>query len=199
MRRFRHTPACPHTTLCPKKSRSLEKGFSRRSRSTERRGLLSRYIYIHIYVYVNVHELCVCACVCVCVCLRAREDCRKETVSLSPLSLGPQDNEKNELTMKLLLLGAGESGKSTVFKQMKMLYGVGFSDDDRRDWVLLSVRRRWIRVYLGRFQSDLVTMDRPNGLARSSWRSIEDALSHPRLETRLNHSGDKNERTSKFH
>jgi len=33
---------------------------------------------------------------------------------------------------KLLLLGTGESGKSTLFKQMIKLYGVGFSDQDRK-------------------------------------------------------------------
>jgi len=34
---------------------------------------------------------------------------------------------------KLLLLGTGESGKSTLFKQMIKLYGVGFSDQDRKN------------------------------------------------------------------
>jgi len=28
--------------------------------------------------------------------------------------------------------GAGESGKSTIFKQMRILYGKGYSDEDRR-------------------------------------------------------------------
>lgn len=34
---------------------------------------------------------------------------------------------------KILLLGPGDSGKSTVLKQMKILHGDGFSDKDRRE------------------------------------------------------------------
>ncbi|XP_026999897.1 guanine nucleotide-binding protein subunit alpha-14-like [Tachysurus fulvidraco] len=37
-----------------------------------------------------------------------------------------------EKEVKLLLLGTGESGKSTFIKQMRIIHGKGYSEDDRR-------------------------------------------------------------------
>ncbi|XP_067420102.1 guanine nucleotide-binding protein G(t) subunit alpha-3 [Emydura macquarii macquarii] len=41
-----------------------------------------------------------------------------------------EDAEQDSRTVKLLLLGAGESGKSTIVKQMKIIHKAGFSDQE---------------------------------------------------------------------
>lgn len=42
------------------------------------------------------------------------------------------DRKLQEQEVKLLLLGAGQSGKSTVAKQMKIIHQSGFSEDERK-------------------------------------------------------------------
>ncbi|ORY51633.1 G protein alpha subunit [Rhizoclosmatium globosum] len=42
------------------------------------------------------------------------------------------EQETSSTIVKLLLLGAGETGKSTILKQLKLIHGIGFSEDERR-------------------------------------------------------------------
>mmetsp|Transcript_31142 Transcript_31142/g.54742 ORF Transcript_31142/g.54742 Transcript_31142/m.54742 type:complete len:370 (+) Transcript_31142:208-1317(+) len=44
------------------------------------------------------------------------------------------DQHNETLIHKLLLLGAGESGKSTLYKQMTAIYGKGFPEDARKGY-----------------------------------------------------------------
>jgi guanine nucleotide-binding protein G(i) subunit alpha len=45
-----------------------------------------------------------------------------------------KDKKSLEKEIKLLLLGAGESGKSTIAKQMKILYLRGFTEAEKRPY-----------------------------------------------------------------
>ena len=38
------------------------------------------------------------------------------------------------MLMHCMSIGAGESGKSTILKQMKLIYSQGFSKSERLDW-----------------------------------------------------------------
>jgi len=48
-----------------------------------------------------------------------------------------KDRTANRHEAKLLLLGTGDSGKSTLIKQMKILYLEGFTDEERSEWRIL--------------------------------------------------------------
>jgi GTPase SAR1 family protein len=56
-------------------------------------------------------------------------------------------HEKDNKIIKLLLLGAGASGKSTIFKQMKIIHSEkGFTDQEKQDYKLL-IHRNVYDVY----------------------------------------------------
>lgn len=48
-----------------------------------------------------------------------------------------RDKRESRREYKLLLLGTGESGKSTFIKQMRIIHGRGYSDDDKRGFTRL--------------------------------------------------------------
>ncbi|XP_065103680.1 guanine nucleotide-binding protein subunit alpha-14 isoform X1 [Paramisgurnus dabryanus] len=48
-----------------------------------------------------------------------------------------KDKSNSRKEMKLLLLGTGESGKSTFIKQMRIIHGTGYTDEDKKDFVKL--------------------------------------------------------------
>ncbi|KAM3599391.1 uncharacterized protein V6R79_004814 [Siganus canaliculatus] len=48
-----------------------------------------------------------------------------------------RDKRESHRELKLLLLGTGESGKSTFIKQMRIIHGRGYSEDDRRSFTRL--------------------------------------------------------------
>jgi len=50
------------------------------------------------------------------------------------------EHQEEVAVHKLLLLGAGESGKSTLFKQMITIYGTGFTEKDKKSYIPIIFR-----------------------------------------------------------
>ncbi|CAL8278930.1 unnamed protein product [Merluccius merluccius] len=48
-----------------------------------------------------------------------------------------RDEKDSRLEFKLLLLGTGESGKSTFIKQMRIIHGSGYTEEDKRSFTRL--------------------------------------------------------------
>jgi len=48
-----------------------------------------------------------------------------------------KDKRDARRELKLLLLGTGESGKSTFIKQMRIIHGAGYSDEDKKTYIKL--------------------------------------------------------------
>ena len=65
-----------------------------------------------------------------------------------------RDKHRSKNELKLLLLGTGESGKSTFVKQMRIIHGTGFSNEDRYSFKNLIYQNTFMAV-----QSMIEAMD----------------------------------------
>ncbi|KAJ6669600.1 hypothetical protein lerEdw1_000149 [Lerista edwardsae] len=71
-----------------------------------------------------------------CCCLSAEERENKR-LSLEIERQLRRDKRDSRKELKLLLLGTGESGKSTFIKQMRIIHGAGYTEEDRKGFTIL--------------------------------------------------------------
>ncbi|CAI9096704.1 OLC1v1032908C2 [Oldenlandia corymbosa var. corymbosa] len=76
---------------------------------------------------------------------------------------------------KLLLLGTGESGKSTIFKQIKLLFQTGFDDAELKSYIPV--------IHANIYQTIKILHDGSKELAQSEGESGKYVLSPPNKET----------------
>eukprot|EP01027_Heterolobosea_sp_BB2_P022041 GEZU01032422.1.p1 GENE.GEZU01032422.1~~GEZU01032422.1.p1 ORF type:complete len:362 (+),score=94.00 GEZU01032422.1:268-1353(+) len=79
------------------------------------------------------------------------------------------DGRKADSEIKLLLLGAGESGKSTIFKQMKIIHHKGYNPDEcmRFKDVIYGNTIQSIRALVNAANKMNLQMDKPENKARA--------------------------------
>lgn len=70
---------------------------------------------------------------------------------------------ENRRNVKLLILGTGESGKSTFIKQMRIIHGSGYSSEDKKAFIKLVVHDVWAAI-----NSLMDAMDNIDSVAYSS-------------------------------
>ncbi|XP_040272988.1 guanine nucleotide-binding protein subunit alpha-14 [Bufo gargarizans] len=81
-----------------------------------------------------------------------------------------RDKRDARRELKLLLLGTGESGKSTFIKQMRIIHGSGYTDEDRRGFTKLVYQNIFTAM-----QSMIRAMDTLR-IQYSSEQNMENAL-----------------------
>uniref|UniRef100_A0A1I8IWB5 Guanine nucleotide-binding protein subunit alpha n=1 Tax=Macrostomum lignano TaxID=282301 RepID=A0A1I8IWB5_9PLAT len=58
-----------------------------------------------------------------------------------------RDKKDARRELKLLLLGTGESGKSTFIKQMRIIHGTGYTDDDKRSFIKIIYQNIYMAMH----------------------------------------------------
>lgn len=82
-----------------------------------------------------------------------------------------KSNARKEL--KLLLLGCGESGKSTFIKQMRIIHGSGYSDEDKKGFCKLIYQNVFMSMQSmikGMEQLEIAYVDGSNNV---SWKTFK--------------------------
>ncbi|KAJ7992993.1 hypothetical protein DPEC_G00267830 [Dallia pectoralis] len=72
-----------------------------------------------------------------CVCCLDDEERRTIAIDKEIQRILRQQKKRERKEIKVLLLGTGESGKTTFIRQMRIIHGRGFSVDERRDFAKL--------------------------------------------------------------
>ncbi len=65
------------------------------------------------------------------ICLSADDASKEEAARSKALDKQLKEESKEGTSLKLLLLGPGESGKSTIFKQIQLIHQSGFGAEER--------------------------------------------------------------------
>ena len=75
-----------------------------------------------------------------------------------------------------VLSGTGESGKSTFIKQMRIIHGSGFNDDDKRTYIKLVYQNIFMAMQSMIRAMDLLKIQYEDGTCTVTWNTYKCAL-----------------------
>ncbi|KAL2644211.1 hypothetical protein R1flu_011798 [Riccia fluitans] len=114
-----------------------------------------------------------------------RELAEKQQAEIIDQRIRRETKVEKDLPKKLLLLGAGESGKSTIFKQIKVLFQEGFADGERINYKTV--------IYVNVFQSMKILLDGLQLFASSDPEKYTLKSSNKTIGEELNEVGGRTE------
>ncbi|KAK3533597.1 hypothetical protein QTP70_023406 [Hemibagrus guttatus] len=76
-------------------------------------------------------------CYQICTCCLSEDERKSIAIDKEIRRILAEQKKRERREIKVLLLGTGESGKTTFIKQMKIIHGKGFSEEDRRSFAKL--------------------------------------------------------------
>ncbi|XP_042336449.1 guanine nucleotide-binding protein subunit alpha-15 isoform X2 [Sceloporus undulatus] len=82
-----------------------------------------------------------------CFCLLSEDEKKAVAIDREINRLLQEQKKKNRWELKLLLLGTGESGKSTFIKQMRIIHGVGYTEEDRKAFVKVVYQNIFMSIH----------------------------------------------------
>lgn len=127
------------------------------------------------------------------------ESATPTTRQSTEIPITPDENEDDDPDVKMLLLGSGECGKSTIWRQLKLLYCGGFQKEEREDMTqvvrlnLISDIKQLVEVVQSSGQSvaddlqsyveDITELETEEDLTKDAAREIKAVWDDPALKT----------------
>ncbi|CAH8475822.1 unnamed protein product [Heterobilharzia americana] len=87
-----------------------------------------------------------------------------------------KDKSAGRKEVKLLLLGTGESGKSTFVKQMRIIHGSGYTDADKRAFISLIYQNIFLAMHTMFDALSLLSIELQNSENQENMRLIRKAI-----------------------
>jgi len=115
-----------------------------------------------------------------------KEELKQQKKLSKDLELHMSDDHIAEQAInKLLLLGSGESGKSTLFKQMITIYGKGYNEEDRKSYTSIVMGNSMQAIKTLSEKSLQYGPVQPNSAAAEAKKAIDNAKEDTIIDSTL--------------